>query len=246
MVEWIGQWLREIIIVVLLAVFVDLLLPNQSMKRYVKVVLSLFILIAIISPLAALFKANLDFTQWQDEIAIEQSGQSGPSLQTVLETGAAIRANNARHAQQYVESNLAAQMTRELEQVMPGQISHVSVETEVDDEEIINIKRVNVMVHSPTVRDAAYEREPDGLFSIEPIEPVVINIEIEHINEEHVPASSGVYADQHLQSTTHAHDELFASIANILRQQWHVSSEQLVVRYADEVSTIDERRWGHG
>ena len=58
MMEALAGWLTQIILVVLLATFVDLILPNRSMQRYVKLVVSLFILMTILSPVLQLFGAN--------------------------------------------------------------------------------------------------------------------------------------------------------------------------------------------
>ncbi|PQP87808.1 stage III sporulation protein AF, partial [Paenibacillus sp. AR247] len=49
--EWLGNWLKEVIMVVLLATFVDMLLPSRSMERYVKLVLSLLVLVTLLNPL---------------------------------------------------------------------------------------------------------------------------------------------------------------------------------------------------
>lgn len=48
---WLSNWLQELIMIVLLATFVDMLLPNRSMERYVKLVLSLLILLTLLSPI---------------------------------------------------------------------------------------------------------------------------------------------------------------------------------------------------
>ena len=59
--EALAAWLKQIIVVVLLATFIDLLLPNRTMQRYVKLVVSLFILMTILTPVMQLFgtSANL-------------------------------------------------------------------------------------------------------------------------------------------------------------------------------------------
>ncbi len=51
---WLSNWLQELIMIVLLATFVDMLLPNRSMERYVKLVLSLLILLTLLSPITKL------------------------------------------------------------------------------------------------------------------------------------------------------------------------------------------------
>lgn len=56
--SWLGGWLREIILVVLLASFVELLLPSKSMERYARLVLSLLILLTMLSPIVSLLKGD--------------------------------------------------------------------------------------------------------------------------------------------------------------------------------------------
>jgi len=58
MMDALVGWLKQIILVVLLATFIDLLLPNRTMQRYVKLVVSLFILMTILSPVLQLFGSN--------------------------------------------------------------------------------------------------------------------------------------------------------------------------------------------
>jgi stage III sporulation protein AF len=58
--ELLAAWLKQIILVVLLATFIDLLLPNRTMQRYAKLVVSLFILMTILSPVLQLLGANVN------------------------------------------------------------------------------------------------------------------------------------------------------------------------------------------
>lgn len=44
------SWVKNIIFVVLFASFLELLLPNSSMQRFVRVIMGLFILLAILNP----------------------------------------------------------------------------------------------------------------------------------------------------------------------------------------------------
>ena len=50
MIELLSGWLKQIVILVLIAAFMDLLLPNNSMERYIKLVMGLLIILAILSP----------------------------------------------------------------------------------------------------------------------------------------------------------------------------------------------------
>ena len=59
MIAWLSDWLRDIIAVILLAVFVELLLPNQAMQRYARLVVGLFILLTILSPILKLIQSDI-------------------------------------------------------------------------------------------------------------------------------------------------------------------------------------------
>lgn len=45
------SWVKNIIFVVLFASFIEILLPNSSMQRFVRVIMGLFIMLAIITPI---------------------------------------------------------------------------------------------------------------------------------------------------------------------------------------------------
>ncbi|MGZ0053084.1 stage III sporulation protein AF [Brevibacillus gelatini] len=57
---WLTLWLKKIILLVLLAAFLDLILPNTTLQRYVKMVMGLILLLTIISPVFALFSLSQD------------------------------------------------------------------------------------------------------------------------------------------------------------------------------------------
>lgn len=58
----ISMWLKQVVLLVLLATFIDLLLPNQALSRYVKLVMGLLIILAILNPILAILS---DRFQWE-------------------------------------------------------------------------------------------------------------------------------------------------------------------------------------
>ena len=59
MVAWLSDWLRDIIAVILLAGLVELLLPSKAMQRYARLVVGLFILLTILSPILSLIQGDI-------------------------------------------------------------------------------------------------------------------------------------------------------------------------------------------
>ncbi|MBP2653000.1 MAG: Stage sporulation protein [Firmicutes bacterium] len=52
-------WVKTLIMVILFASFLELLLPNSSMQRFVRVIMGLLIMLAILNPIIDLFRSNL-------------------------------------------------------------------------------------------------------------------------------------------------------------------------------------------
>lgn len=57
--EFISDWITQIIIFILLATIIDLLTPNLAMSKYIKLVLGLILILILLTPIFSLF--NLDF-----------------------------------------------------------------------------------------------------------------------------------------------------------------------------------------
>lgn len=53
--------IRNIIVIIILASFLEMLLPSSAMKRYVKLVMGLFIMVTILGPILSLVDKNYSF-----------------------------------------------------------------------------------------------------------------------------------------------------------------------------------------
>lgn len=62
-----SEIIKNIVVIVLITTFLDLLLPSSTMQRYVKFVMGLFILVSIINPVINLLAGNADYEvlAWQ-------------------------------------------------------------------------------------------------------------------------------------------------------------------------------------
>ncbi|MGI6093322.1 MAG: stage III sporulation protein AF, partial [Negativicutes bacterium] len=50
MIAFVSAWIKDIILVVLFAAFMELLLPSSSMQRFIRVIMGLFIMLTILNP----------------------------------------------------------------------------------------------------------------------------------------------------------------------------------------------------
>ena len=58
--SFLTEWITIIILFILFAIVIDLLLPNSSMQKYAKMVVSLLLIVVMLNPIFALFRADPD------------------------------------------------------------------------------------------------------------------------------------------------------------------------------------------
>lgn len=76
--EWLKQWVRELVMLVLLAGCLDLLVPMGSLKKYVRMVMGLLVMVSLINPILGLWRAEIRI----DQVLEQQSGRL-PSIKEV-------------------------------------------------------------------------------------------------------------------------------------------------------------------
>ncbi len=114
---WLGGWLREIILVVLLAAFVEMLLPSKSMERYARLVLSLLVLLTMLSPIVSLLKGDAASelsvamaNQEKDGGLLSGAKQGDDSLQKILADGQMLAKGRQEQSLKLAAEEVAGQM----------------------------------------------------------------------------------------------------------------------------------------
>ncbi|MNW51577.1 Stage III sporulation protein AF [compost metagenome] len=125
-----SEWLKEIIFVVLIAVFIDLLLPNRSMERYVKFVVSLIILLTLLSPVMRLLSAQ---SAEKLEMAISDNISGMDNVEAklntgqILQQGEEIRKRRESEALQWTGEEAARQMKTQIQRETGLPVARVTV-----------------------------------------------------------------------------------------------------------------------
>lgn len=139
MIAIITDWIRNIIFVVLFASFLELLLPSSSMQRFVRVIMGLFIMLAILNPIIGVVQHHLT--------SINQI----PALSTNSEISNAIT-NNVNHVTnerdklslELYKKELSQQM-RILIMAMDG-VADANVVVEINNNTANDVKRIVVYI----------------------------------------------------------------------------------------------------
>lgn len=75
MIDSLTLWIKSIIFVVLFASFLELLLPSNNMQRFVRVIMGLFIMLAILNPIIGIIEKS-----WTSDQLPALATNSGSSL----------------------------------------------------------------------------------------------------------------------------------------------------------------------
>ncbi|GJM77999.1 hypothetical protein HMSSN139_04950 [Paenibacillus sp. HMSSN-139] len=193
--DWLADWLREIIFIVLIAVFIDLLLPNRAMERYVKFVVSLLILLTLLSPVMRFFSADAKdqleaafATSW-DGLGSDSPGQS---TEAILQQGEKLRQKQESEALAWAGEEAARQMKEQIERSTGQQVDRVSVKLRTepakapDGADGMNPQAAEPIISSVEVVMAQVKPEEEGAdpgaagrgpeVSIAPVEKIKISV----------------------------------------------------------------------
>ena len=111
MIEFLSSWAQGIIVAVIIATLIEMILPNSSSKKYVKVVIGMYILFTIVSPIIKkvgdkdINLNTIDIEKYEQQIA-----KSDNTISRKFED------NNTRSIKDIYVSNLKADISARLKE----------------------------------------------------------------------------------------------------------------------------------
>lgn len=229
--DWLAGWLKTVVMVIMLATFVDLLLPSNTMQRYVKTVLSLFILLTLLTPVLQLFQKdwNLDRLLGQAEreqnertMLAQSGGGSGtmPALKVIQQDAAKLQSAEQKQTQLLVQSQLASAMKEQLQKETTRQVKDVAVQVQIDNNGKPAIQMVKV-----TLDDIKAAATPSSggrkLAEVEPVKPV------EPIRVGADSAADSVRAGATVAEERQLPEDELAKLQAVLTRNWLVNKPQM-------------------
>ncbi|WP_340024608.1 stage III sporulation protein AF [Paenibacillus sp. FSL K6-1096] len=260
---WLGNWLHELILVVLMAAFVEMLLPSKSMERYARLVLSLLILLAMLSPLISLLKGDASrelsaAVRQQEKSGWDAGGKGkgGESLDQILADGRRLAAGAREQSLKLAAEEIAGQMRDQIAGSTGVKGVKVTVALGMGKnpeaplgEEVPQISSVTVSLPAQesgsggSAAGAAAGTGTEGsAIHIEPVKPVQVSLEGSGGDASAPEASPGnaesVPAGANsrggeTQQTAEAEAEA-GSIIRLLEQNWNLDPGQIKVQSAGE------------
>ncbi|WP_379128796.1 stage III sporulation protein AF [Paenibacillus sp. sgz500958] len=244
---WLGGWLREIILVVLLASFVEMLLPSKSMERYARLVLSLLVLLTMLGPIISLLKGDavselsLAMAQQNEQGGIFAGpGQESDSLEKILADGLKMAEGRQKESLKLAAGEIAVQMKDQITSETGVQGVQVTVKLVMresdnsggEDQPAISSVDVTMSETTDTAQSGANDESSEAI-AITPVEPIKVSIHEKESGSLETTQTAGE-APAHTASGPSAEVEAAAqeqvnTIKKLLVQKWGLAPDIIEV-----------------
>lgn len=97
---------QNILIIILLTVLLEMLLPEGDMRRYVRLVMGLFVIMAVLQPVLSFFHSGLNL----ETVSFINSNQTDVDLKAAMRRGEKIRAEQQNQAIKGMQQKINSQV----------------------------------------------------------------------------------------------------------------------------------------
>ncbi len=159
---------QTVVIIVVMAVFMEMILPGGDMRRYVKMVMGLLIIVAVLQAAAGIIDKGL--AQDIPQVAVPEAGPGVVPLEDILAAGNELSEINREQARQKYAEGLAKQVMSLARLNSSLQVADARV---VLDEQSNKISSITIVVHAA----AAGRQDDEGSGTAVNIRPVTVDVQ---------------------------------------------------------------------
>ncbi|RAP76488.1 stage III sporulation protein AF [Paenibacillus montanisoli] len=235
MMTWLAVWLQQIIAVVLLAGFIDLLLPNKAMQRYVRLVAGLIILLTILTPIIRLlqgdFNARLDqqVESWVKGGAAMQFHM--PTIEDIQQQAKDMQRKQQSAAAALTEQKLAESMKDGIAQSTGLQVAAVQVKLGLNQAgQADKIEGVTVTLaprEEHAEESSAAQEAEEAVKEVDAVEVIV--------QPDEAPGTAGGAAEEKAPEQAPP-DAVIQAVRGVLQQGWSVAPKLIDVKVQGEAA----------
>lgn len=155
--DFLKEWVTNIILFILLATVIDMLLPNSSLQKYTKMVTGLLLIAIILTPIFKLISRDFETT-----MANIPSFQT-PGEKNIKNSIELQKKEIQAHNRAYILETMAVQLKKDVKEELMEQYGleivkiDFTLNDESDNESPDNIKQFNVLLRQPENKARAIE-----------------------------------------------------------------------------------------
>lgn len=176
--EWASNWIQSIIIAVIISTIIEMILPNGTSKKYIKVVIGVYILFSIVSPIITkITKEDFRVSDIFDLNEYIETSKNSSSMQNQL---------NNENENQIKEIYLNSIKNDIKEKVESKGYKVNDIKIEVENDEQYTLKKINMQIAKNTTNDNNTENK-----DVETVNKIQINtVNIQNTNTENTTTKS--------------------------------------------------------
>ncbi|XQY90563.1 stage III sporulation protein AF [Metabacillus sp. HB246100] len=168
--SFLTEWITNIIVFILLAVIIDLLLPNSSMQKYAKMVISLLLIVVIINPIFKIF--SKDMNEVLREFSLESSSNDDRVKNLIEFQKKEIQASQRAYILEQMAVQMKTMADEELVEKYDVGIERILL---TDSDELENIESYKDLQHIQVMITQRQLVQSGQNPSVEVIQPVSID-----------------------------------------------------------------------
>lgn len=200
--SFITEWLTNIILFILLATVLEMLLPNSSMQRYVKMVVGLLLLVIILNPLLSIF--SKDVNDWLYPVYKEEA-----ISENQLEISIERKKSEIELGQRaYISEQVAVQMKRQVENELAERFSMELNNLEISLDEFAIEQLEDKFIEHIIVHLSPQDEKKEIADFVEAVEVISIDTSQKHVSEKRVEVD-------------------LQPVKNFLSEAWQIPKEQI-------------------
>jgi stage III sporulation protein AF len=171
MMAALSLWLKKVVFVILMAVFLDLLLPTTTMQRYVRLVMGLFVVVTMLSPLMEFIHYRFD----PQAISLDRlsNGREVAGLENIFQQGERLQRLQQQEAVASWKDQIANVVKTELETEYNVSVRDVQVSLSVPK----TGDTPPVIVHLLVEVSASSRPGPAGTITVPPVPPIHVGLQ---------------------------------------------------------------------
>lgn len=148
MLEWFRSWATGIVIAVIIATIIEMILPNSTSKKYIKIIIGIFIVYTIISPVIGSFKGG-DLNNY---IKVENYIQSNSNALKTNEVSDNAQSSIKKIYSQNLQNDLKTKLREK------GYISN-NINISISNDDKYNIERIDIKVDEKVTKSNQDEKQ---------------------------------------------------------------------------------------
>ena len=148
MLEWFRSWATGIVIAVIIATIIEMILPNSTSKKYIKIIIGIFIVYTIISPVVGSFKGE-DLNNY---IKVENYIQSSSNALQTNEVSDNAQSSIKKIYAQNLQNDLKTKLKEK------GYISN-NINISISNDDKYNIERIDIKVDEKVTNSNQDEKQ---------------------------------------------------------------------------------------